>query len=319
MKKKLSINMSKLTIGGMEKALVDLINKSNLREKYDINLLIVYNENEKNYLHLLPKDVNVEILYKGKWNLKGKIIAAMKLFGKLILAKKYDVAICYSHHHKILADLTRKQSNNSIGFIHSDLLSSRNKKELKKLCKDLKFEKFKKIVCVSECAKKAFQKIYPKYEGIVKVANNYIDAEDIIKKSKEKIKEKKSNVITFINVCRHEDEHKKVSRILEATKKLNLEKYKFEVLLVGDGRDTNNYKKYVEENKLKNVKFVGSKVNPFPYYKLADAFVFSSIYEGYGIVLNVSSPPIAVIIIFISLSLKAFFKSSALFSGCILI
>ena len=32
--------------------------------------------------------------------------------------------------------------------------------------------------------------------------------------------------------------------------------------------------------------FVGSTLNPFPYYKISDAFVFSSLYEGYGIVLN---------------------------------
>ena len=42
----------------------------------------------------------------------------------------------------------------------------------------------------------------------------------------------------------------------------------------------------VIKHKLDNVTFVGAKVNPFPYYKIADAFVFSSQYEGYGIVLN---------------------------------
>ncbi len=286
MKKKLVINMSKLSIGGMEKALVDLLNKSNLRENYDIDLLLVYDTNKKNYLSLLPNDIKVEILYKGEWNLKGKLIALLKLLLKIIFPKKYDAAICYTHHHKILAILTRRQSVNNIGFIHTDLLSSRTKEELDKLCKNLRFEKFKKIVCVSECAKKSFKQIYSNYSGPVVVANNYIDAEGIISKSKEKIKYKKIKLPTFINVCRHDDSHKKVSRILESAKRLNEENYKFKVVLVGDGEDTNNYKKFVKENKISNVEFVGSKVNPFPYYKIADAFVFSSQYEGYGIVLN---------------------------------
>lgn len=286
MKKRLSINMSKLSIGGMEKALVDLINKSNLREKYDIDLLLVYDTDKKNYLDLLPEDINVEILYKGNWGLKGKLIASFKLLIKVIFPKKYDAAINYTHHHKILSILTRRQSENSISFIHADLKSSRTKEELDVLCHNLKFEKFKKIVCVSECAKKAFQEIYPNYKGIVRVANNYIDQENIINKSKEKIDMKKSKTVTFVNVSRHEECSKKISRILEATKRLNAESYKFKVLLVGEGEDTITYKKYVEENNLTNVIFVGAKVNPFPYYKIADAFVFSSLYEGYGIVLN---------------------------------
>lgn len=286
MKQKLSINMSKLSIGGMEKALVDLINKSNLRKKYDIDLLLVYNSNTQNYLNLLPKDINVEILYNGNWGLKGKLIALVKLLFKLISPRKYDAAICYTHHHKILSKLTRKQSENNIIFIHADLAASRTEKELNRLCKDLEFDKFAKIICVSECVKKGMEKLYPNYTGFLSVANNYIDDENILEKSKEKIDKKKTKTVTFINVSRHEEETKKVSRILEATKILNSEKYKFKVLLVGDGEDSNNYKDYVKKNNLTNIQFVGSKVNPFPYYKLADAFIFSSQYEGYGIVLN---------------------------------
>ena len=53
-KKKLKINMSKLSIGGMEKALVDLLNNSDIVEKYDVTLMLVYNV-PKNYLDLVPK------------------------------------------------------------------------------------------------------------------------------------------------------------------------------------------------------------------------------------------------------------------------
>lgn len=285
MKKKLIVNMSKLSIGGMEKALVDLLNMSNLTKNYDVELLVVYNTSN-NYIDLLPKNIKLNILYKGIWGLKGKLIAAIKLIFKLIFTKKYDVSICYTHHHKILSKLTRKQSKNNIIFIHADLPASRTKKELKKLCNDLQFDKFKKIICVSECVKNSMKKLYPYYDGLIEVANNYIDEKMILSKSKEKITLKKSEIITFINVSRHEEETKKISRILKATERLNKEEYKFQVLLVGEGEDTISYKEYVNKNNINNVKFLGAKVNPFPYYKLADAYVFSSQYEGYGIVLN---------------------------------
>lgn len=285
-KEKIIINMSKLSIGGMEKALVDLLNESNITKKYEVKLMLVYNV-EKNYLHLIPKNVKVEIVCKGKWNLIGKVITMLKLIKKILFPQKYYCSICYPHQHGILAKLTRRESKNSIIFIHTDLLKSRNPKELKKLMKSLKFEKFPKIICVSNCAKKAFLSLSPKYQGTIVVANNYIDAKSIIEKSKEKITDiKKENITTFINVARHDDLHKCISRIINSTKRLNKEGYKFRVILVGDGPDTDNYKKMLRDNNINNIIMVGSKVNPYPYFKIADAFVFSSSYEGYGIVLN---------------------------------
>lgn len=288
MKKKLKINMSKLSIGGMEKALVDLLNNSDLVKKYDVTLLLVYN-GEKNYIDSLPKNIKIDIVHKGKWNTIGKIFTIFKLIFRIIksIFKKYDCSICYTHHHKVLSTLTRLESKNNIIFVHTDLENSRNEKELKKLCRALKFDKFKKVVCVSYRAKESFLNIYKNYNGKVVVANNYIDGESILKKSKDKISEKfDKDKIIFLNVARHDDSHKKISRIIKSSKLLSDMNYKFEVILIGNGKDTELYKKLINELQLKNVRLLGSKINPFPYYKVSAAFVFSSNFEGYGIVLN---------------------------------
>lgn len=285
-KKKLKINMSKLSIGGMEKALVDLLNNSDIVEKYDVTLMLVYNV-PKNYLDLVPKDVKIDLVYKGKWNIFGKLITGLRLIKRLIFAKKYYCSICYSHQHGILAKITRKESSNSIAFIHTELKKSRTQKELTRLMKNMKFEKFPKIVCVSNCTKKSFLELIPNYIGHVVVANNYIDYDNILKKSKEKITDvKKEEYITFINVARHDEETKCITRIINSTNKLNKEGYKFRVILVGEGTDTENYKKLTHDLKINNIIFTGLKSNPYPYFKISDAFVFSSCYEGYGIVLN---------------------------------
>lgn len=286
MKKKLKINMPKLTIGGMERALLDLLNNSNICKDYEVDLLIGYNNLEKNYLDMLPKNINVNVLYTGKWGILGKGIVFLKLITQILFPKKYDVSISYAYQHGILALLTRRESKNNIIFIHNDLINAREPKALKKLCKKLKYEKFSKVVCVSECAKKAFLKIYPNYSGNIKVINNYIDYKDIEKKSKEKIDLKKDKKITFLSVARHEDKHKKISRIIDATKKLKDEGYDFKVLLIGDGQDHKLYLDMISQYKVDNIDVLGSRLNPFPYFKIADAFVFSSQYEGYGLVLN---------------------------------
>ena len=186
-KKKLKINMSKLSIGGMEKALVDLLNNSDIVEKYDVTLMLVYNV-PKNYLDLVPKDVKIDLVYKGKWNIFGKLITGLRLIKRLIFAKKYYCSICYSHQHGILAKITRKESLNSIAFIHTELKKSRTQKELTRLMKNMKFEKFPKIVCVSNCTKKSFLELIPNYTGHVVVANNYIDYDNILKKCKPNCK-----------------------------------------------------------------------------------------------------------------------------------
>jgi glycosyltransferase involved in cell wall biosynthesis len=288
MKKILKINMSKLIIGGMEKALVELLNKSDLTKNYDITLLLVYN-GEENYLSSVPKGVKIEILCKGKWNIFNKALVAISLLYRLIKSYfiKYDVSICYTHHHGILSKITRNESKNNIIFIHGDLLNSRTEEQIKKLCNKVKFDKFSKVVCVSERSKGSFLEIYKNYSGKVVVANNYIDGEEVISKSLDDIKKSKlKNIVTFLNVARHEEQSKRITRIIGATERLNKEKYSFRVLLIGDGKDTELYKMIIKDKKIKNIEILGKKSNPFPYYKISDAFIFSSIAEGYGIVLN---------------------------------
>ena len=116
--------------------------------------------------------------------------------------------------------------------------------------------------------------------------NNVIDGDSIIKKSKENIDFKKTKT-TFVNISRHDEHQKRISRIIDATNKLIKEGYNFELLLIGDGPDTDMYKKLVKQYKLeKMIKFLGKKSNPFPYYKIADAVLLSSSSEGYPVVFN---------------------------------
>ncbi len=289
-KKKLIIYFSKLSIGGMERALMDFIRMSNLRNNYEVTIYLGY-VLEHSYLEELEKYVHVKVVCHGKWNYFNKVLTYLKMnmeYFKLLLGgQKYDCSICYTHHHKILSKLARKASENNICFIHTDLLKSRNKKQLNKLKKKLKFDQFAKIICVSFCAKDAFLKIYPNYQGKVVVANNYINGDDIIKKSKEKVDDYNFSGINFINIARHLDYHKHVSYIIEACNKLKNDYHDFHVLLIGDGPDHEMYAKLINKYKLNDkVLLLGSKVNPYKYLTHADAFVFSSQFEGYGIVLD---------------------------------
>ena len=154
---------------------------------------------------------------------------------------------------------------------------------------------------------------------------NYIDGENIISKSnefkeiendtkyeqlKEIIKEhNKNGNIIFLNVGRHSKEKnlitlvKVFNNIIKKSEKRekenenekqkqkedeygeNILEKKIYLLMVGDGKETKELIKYVEENKLTNrIIFLGNKKNPYPYFKMADYVILTSLNEGYPVV-----------------------------------
>lgn len=152
---------------------------------------------------------------------------------------------------------------------------------------------------------------------------NHIDGENIISKSnefkeiendtkyeqlKEIIKEhNKNGNIIFLNVGRHSKEKnlltlvKVFNNIIKNSekkekenenKKIKEDEYgdnilekKIYLLMVGAGKETKELVKYVEENKLTDrIIFLGNKKNPYPYFKMADYVILTSLNEGYPVV-----------------------------------
>lgn len=291
-KKKIAIFLPRLSIGGMERALVNLLVMSDLKNKYSINLYVGYIKDEE-YIDDLPEGIDIHIFCKNKWNTFNKTITAIKMLClniKLVFNDNYYAAICYGHNHGILALLARTASKNNIIFIHADL-ENRSKSEMNKLNRQVKFEKFKKVVCVSEKALRSFRNIFPNYKGVSTVINNYIDGKQIINmslKDEDKIEDINfKDIITFVHVSRQEERSKKISRIIESSKRLKDEKYNFQVLLIGEGEDTVSYKEKIKEYELEDtILMLGKKKNPYIYIKKSSALLFTSIFEGYGIVLD---------------------------------
>lgn len=286
-KKKMIIYMPKLSVGGMEKALINLLNFSTLTDHYQIELFLGYVV-QKEYLDMIPKEVKVKLCCKGKWNSFGKITTYFKMQFKfiknLLNIDKYDIAISYAYQHPILAKLARNSSKNNIIFVHNNLKLkySSQSKRLRKM----QFEKFNKIVCVSNDAKNAFNGLYPNYKGKIAVINNMLDGESIEKKALEEIEFNYKKPV-FIAVARCEEKSKKLSRIIKASNELKKQDYIFSAIIVGDGEDFQMYKNLIIELNLQDTVFLlGKKINPYPYIKNSSALVLSSAYEGYGIVID---------------------------------
>ena len=277
-----------MDIGGIEKALLNLINElSNLN--YDITLVL--EKKQGIFLNEINPEIKI-IEYRpseSKNILKRKIINVLKRV-KFILKYKnrFDFSASFATYSLPGAFISRMSSKNNCLWVHTNYLTffKDNTENFKNFFESIGYNKFKNILFVSETAKNDFLKIFPNTKEKVGVSKNLIDYKKIKMLAEEKvIIKKEENTTIFLNVGRHEEKSKRLSRLIEACKMLKDDKLKFKVLFVGDGPDSLQYKKLVKEKGLnQNIEFLGIKENPYPYFKKSDCVILTSEYEGYPVV-----------------------------------
>lgn len=284
--KKLLFSVFDMNIGGIETSLLTLLNT--LVEKgYDITLVL----EKKQGAFLKDLDSKIRVIeYSPSEN---KIVLVRKLINlqKRILFwlknhNKYDFSAAYATYSKVASFTTRVASKNCALWGHADylMLYKNDYSKVEEFFNGLHVNKFKHIVFVSQAGADSFSKVFPEHEEKVIFCNNLIDYKKIENLSREKIDESKSKY-TFVNVGRHDEKQKKLTRIIEVAKMLKNEGFEFEILFIGEGPDTEGYKELVKKYKLQeNIKFLGTKKNPYPYMALTDSIILTSDYEGYPVV-----------------------------------
>ena len=285
--KKLLFSAYSLEVGGIEKALVTLLNK--LQEK-GYNITLVLEKKEGIFLEELNPQIQI-ITYTPNDNkniLKRKFINLMKQIKFTLKYKnKFDFSASFATYSNSGAFVARTASKNSYLWGHADYLTlfKNNIDEMKKFFKEKKYNKFKNIIFVSKEGKDTFISVFPNAKNKTIVCNNIINNQQIIELADKEIELKKEEIITFLNVGRHDERQKRLSKIIEVAKKLKQENYKFKILFVGDGQDTEKYKEMVNSYNLEEqIIFLGRKQNPYPYFKISDCVILASDYEGYPVV-----------------------------------
>jgi len=286
--KKILFTAYTLDIGGIETALINLLNE--LIKKYDITLVL----EKKQGIFLDELDSRVKVIeYKPNQNKNPLIRRSLNLIKRLKFIVKYknkfDFAGSFATYSKMGSFCARTASRNNALWIHSDYLSlyENDESKVKTFFEFVEYKKFKNLVCIANKARESFEKVFGKQENIF-VINNLIDYKGIIEKSKQEIETKKDDEkFVFLNVSRHEEESKKLTRLILAAEKLKEDNENFKIILIGDGKDNEVYKTMVEEKELSgHIKFIGYKENPYPYFKISDAFILTSEFEGYPVVFN---------------------------------
>ncbi len=283
MKKRLLFTSYSLDIGGMETALLNLLNNINY-DKYEV--VLVLEKKEGIFLNEINKNVIVQEVKVSncKIGLFRKIINYYRKYKfKRHNKNKFDFSCCYATYSYSANKLALIGSENTMLYVHNNYkdLYQNDEEKIREFFNTRSIDKFKHIAFVSKESKKDFEEYYPSLKDRTVVFNNFIDVDKIKRLSKEKIEEKKSDGKLFVFVGRLDEKHKKLSRAIELIENID----NTYLWIVGDGPDKDKYEQMVKDKKLdKRIKFLGKKKNPYPYMLLSDFVILTSDYEGFPVI-----------------------------------
>ena len=270
--------------GGAEKVLVNLVNNMD-KTKFDITVIALFGGgvNEQ----FLDKTIHFKSLFSKMLPGNSKI---MKLFSpkqlhKLLIKDRYDIEISYLEGPtaRIISGCSDKFTK-LVSWIHveqHDLESAsssfRNSAEAIKC-----YNRFDRIVCVSEYVKKDFMSIFNLKNACI-VLYNTVESKIIKEQSEYEAEEIiKDDALKLIAVGTLK-KSKGYERLLRIIYRLKNEGYRVHLYILGIGPMQKKIEEYIVETKLENnVTLLGYKINPYKYVKKCDLFVCASYTEGFS-------------------------------------
>lgn len=311
MQKKIIIISNNLHIGGVQKALVNLL--WNIRGRYDVTLLLFSKEGE--YLQEIPPEVKL-ITTPSAYRFLGMtrsdvhcfgdkigrsfFAAISRLFGRKyaialmrIGQKKlngYDVAISYLHNAGDKAFfggcndflLNHVRAETKITFLHCDYIrSGANTPDNNRM-----YTRFDVIAACSQGCADTFLKCNPELAKKVVIVPNCHRFDDIRGKALEepvRLSNKKLNIVTIARL----GNEKGVERALMAIADLGTKKELLQYYVIGDGVQRKVIEQLIKENGLATcVTLCGSLANPYGYLKAADLLLIPSYSEAAPLVVG---------------------------------
>lgn len=298
MKKKILFVIPVYSHGGTNKSLESLLSAID-EKRYEISIFSLYEDGGVFYKNIFnPYIIAKSLLYVLAHDnvITRKVMGvAMKLFKNLSfnwlyryeanrLQRKYkfDTVIAFQEGCATQFVSLISYPVNRIAWVHCDysnrFAAIEKKSELSLYCL------YNHIVSVSYSAVHSFNSIYPELKDRTKCIYNLIDCSYILRQSSQDINfEKQDNCFNLISVGRFVAV-KQFDLIPQIVQKLKLlTKKSFCWYIVGDGNERNMVESVISSMGLdKNIKILGAKDNPYPYFKQSDLYVCTSLSESFS-------------------------------------
>ena len=316
MKKNILFVIDSLHCAGAEKSLTTLLSLLNY-SKYDVDLqLFGYGGALE---ELVPKEVNIlkpmEYIKFSSLSTKNAVIKSLKNMNFKMLSsrlkfslairknnysnaqkariywqkvssvieennKEYDIAISYAQGVPTFYVAEKVCAKKKLAWVNV----SYKLEDEDRIFQEHFYDKYNKIVAVSDSAKNIFLETFPKYTDKLEIIYDINDA-DFIKKMSDQGQSYNDNYtgLRILTIGRLANQ-KGYDMALEACKILKEKGIEFKWYSLGIGPLKEEIEKYINENNLENnFKLLGVKSNPYPFIRDCDIYVQTSRFEGFGI------------------------------------
>ena len=283
--KRIAIFQSELSVGGIQKSLVNLLNSIDYksfqvdlylsrRDKFwDVSfpdeLNIIYLKHTPRIFSFLPFDVSKKLL---KYDFPAE--------------KEYDLAVDFnSYQCSCAVGALTVPAKRRVMWIHNDvLIKHRNEWKYRVLWfffKD-KFKYYDEFVPVSQALIEPFKELsgmrdkkYTVIENVINVAE--IQEKMLLEPEGLHLEENCLNFVALGRLCHQ----KGYDIMLEEFSKACRQRDDLRLYIIGDGPDQTALEQEAKSKGLENkVIFLGRKENPYCYMNRMDAFISTSRYEG---------------------------------------
>lgn len=316
MKKKILFVIDSLHCAGAEKSLTTLLSLLDY-SKYDVDLqLFGYGGALE---ELVPKEVNIlkpmEYIKFSSLSTKNAVIKSLKNMNFKMLSsrlrfslairknnysnaqkarvywqkvsnvieknnKEYDIAISYAQGVPTFYVAEKVCAKKKLAWVNV----SYKLEDEDRIFQEHFYDKYNKIVAVSDSAKNVFLETFNKYNDKLEIIYDINDT-DFIKKMSVQGQSYNDNYtgLRILTIGRLANQ-KGYDMALEACKILKEKGIEFKWYSLGIGPLKEEIEKYINENNLENnFKLLGVKSNPYPFIKDCDIYVQTSRFEGFGI------------------------------------
>lgn len=287
--KKVAIFQSDLRVGGIQKALINILNMIDY-SKYCVDVYLF----DDTHFFNLPKNENLNIIYNRAYPSINRIIYFnfIMWFAKSpSKGKEYDIAIDFSSYRSECAiGAIKANAKKRVMWVHNDVEIKRKydfKYRVLWHFFKAKLKYYDEFVAVSPGIIDGFRRTTGLINSVITSVPNHIDTIEIFEKANAPtsftVDENYYNLCTMGRMIGQKGFDILIDYISQAVKiNKNIRLY-----IIGEGPDKNKLERQISRLILNdNVILLGSKKNPFPYLKKMDAFVLTSRYEGQGIVIR---------------------------------
>ena len=284
MKKKILFLVHDLGSGGAEKVLVNLVNNLD-REKFDISVTVLFGGgvNEQ----YLKDDIRFRAVFRRviPGNSRWMKLFSPKQLHRMCVKEHYDIEVSYLEgpSARVISGCL-DSSTKTVSWIHTNFTSEKDFEKSFRSIEEARhcYQEFDRVIAVSQTVRDTFLSI-SKSNITVEVLYNTVESERIISLSKESVDDVVfKNHVRLIAIGTLKPV-KGFDRLLRIAKKLFENGYKFQLLILGDGPQKEEFNRFISRNGLSEiVQLIGYKSNPFKYLSRSDVFVCSSITEGFS-------------------------------------